>query len=236
MAEQDWKPADAAESPEVLAKRAPEHSRKEDGTPWSAEVSAILSVCGIVARRRRAERRAKATARRQPLPIFPRARERSGFSLPPPERDLRASESAHALDPARCRHAWIFSAYFAFGCVRGELLRRHPERSTARPQRWRKQLSELQGSTRFAYKKNASREARARSRLESRDQFVALQTDHGGTPLRNVIYQNRGLMGTSIFCPGGAPPALNRVLDRRLLRYDLPSGDCARLRQGGKKP
>ena len=24
----------------------------------------------------------------------------------------------------------------------------------------------------------------------------------GGTPLRDVIYQNRGLMGTSIFCPG----------------------------------
>src|SRR5204863_212275 len=77
----------------------------------------------ITARRRRAERRAKATARRQRLPIFPRATEQSDFSSPPPERDLRASESAHALDPARCRHAWIFSAYFAFEYVPDELLR-----------------------------------------------------------------------------------------------------------------
>jgi hypothetical protein len=50
------------------------------------------------------------------------------------------------------------------------------------------------------------------------------------------IYQNRDLMGTSIFCPGGAPLALSRVLARPVLRYDLPSGDCARLQQGGEKP
>src|SRR2546430_17527594 len=80
---------------------------------------------------------------------------------------------------------------------------RRPPRSTLFPYTTLfRSLSEPQGSTCFAYKKNASRQARAQSRLESRDQFVALQTDHGGTPLRNVIYQNRGLMGTSIFCPG----------------------------------
>ena len=57
-----------------------------------------------------------------------------------------------------------------------------------------------------------------------------------GDTAQGHLYQNTGSLGTSIFCPGGAPLALNRVLDRRLLRYDLPSGDCAVLRQGGKKP
>src|SRR5712692_5184680 len=183
LAEQDWKRADATASPEVLAKRVSARRQTEDGTPRSARVSVTLFVCGSDEPRRPGERREEATARRQLPAIFPPKAEPSGFSWPPPERDLPASEFDRALDPAPCRRVWIFSACFLSGRVPGEPLRRRLGQNTAWRQKRRKTQKKFRESTNGEGEARASRQSRGPSKQACRDQFVAWQTDHGGAPL-----------------------------------------------------
>src|SRR5467141_326743 len=167
LAEQDWKRADATASLEALAWPAPARWQTADGTPRTARVFATLFVCGNGERRHRGERREEATARRQHPGIFLPQAEPSDFSWPPPERDLPASESERASDPARCKRVWISCACFLSGRVLVELLRQRLEQSTASRQKQRSRLSRWRESTNSAHEENTSPEARERSRLGS---------------------------------------------------------------------
>src|SRR6266852_248543 len=199
LAEQDWKRADATASLEALAWPAPARWQTADGTPRTAQIFATLFVCGNGERRHRGERREEATARRQHPGVFLPQAEPSDFSWPPPERDLPESEFDPASNPARCKRVWIFSACFLSGRVLAELLRQRLEQSTASRQKRRSRQSRSLGSTNSAHGENASPEARERSRMGSRDQFLASQTDHGGTPLIRNTTKKGPLLGSTFF-------------------------------------